>query len=57
MVRLAGRDGELNRQRDYEWESEREIEKRIRNRCVETGDEGARFNLGIKGKERRRVRI
>lgn len=54
MVRLAGRDGELNRQRDYEWESEREIEKRIRNRCVETGDEGARFNLGIKGKERRR---
>lgn len=32
VVGLAGRDGELNRQREHEWEPEMEIEKRIRNR-------------------------
>lgn len=31
-VGLAGRHGELNRQRDHEWEPGREIGKRIRNR-------------------------
>lgn len=31
-VGLTGRDEELNRQRDHEWEPGREIEKRIRNR-------------------------
>ena len=31
-VAVAGRDGELNRQRDHEWEPGRETEKRIRNR-------------------------